>query len=252
MLEYHIQIPCDEEFGVPQSSGIGPFGNTSTQPVAPEGISHLRVGGNSSVNPMIFQNKDFFKPVLKLLNYNKRFKDITKEEFKELFTQFGTITGQDTHGTWDLCLDFHPDNECDLSTIYFSKEKGKSKTIDRVCFQYKNSPVNSFYCMDDGKHVTIELSPYSKSYWTITDTEWWYFVEYLKKDMSLVEKRDMKLRELLDDNTPNYANIIRQLGFIVENDRGKSNSFFDSVYSYYEKNGFITKRQADKISESIW
>ena len=66
MLQYHIEISCDEEFGVHNSYGFSSTPNI----IVPDGISVLRTGGNSSVNPNIFLNKDFFKPVLKLLNFN--------------------------------------------------------------------------------------------------------------------------------------------------------------------------------------
>lgn len=240
MLKYHIQISCDNNFGVPQSYGF----NTNPQPIAPEGISHLVVGGNSQVDPNIFQNKDFFKPVLKLLNFNKRFKDINREELINLFLDFGKITGDDSYNSWEITLDFDPDNECDLIAIYYQK--------DRISFQYRNSPVTSFYCIDDGNKISILLSPYTQTYWTISDTEWWYFMDYLKKEMSIQDKRDQKLRQILDDNSPNFSNIIRQLNFIVECDRRKSNSFMDSVQSYYKTHGFITQKQADALKKNIW
>lgn len=245
MLQYHIEISCDEEFGVHSSYGFSSTPNI----IVPDGISVLRTGGNSSVNPNIFLNKDFFKPVLKLLNFNKRFKDITTDEFKNLFSEFGELEEGSESNSWETTLGFQMDNECDLMYIYLSKRKGD---ISRILFQYKNCPINSFYCMDDGKHITIQLSPYSKTYWTISETEWWYFTEYLKNEKSLIDKRDQKLRELLDDNSPNFSNIIRQLEFIVKCDKKTSNSFIDSVHSYYEKNGFITKRQADAVAKTIW
>ena len=45
---------------------------------------------------------------------------------------------------------------------------------------------------------------------------------------------------------------MRQLHFITNYDRSKSNKFLDSVYNFYEINGFITEKQADVVSKKIW
>lgn len=130
------------------------------------------------------------------------------------------------------------------------------KDRDRLLINYINSPVRNLYCMDtDDNRIEISLTPYSQSYSTLSGTEWWYFMDYLKNEQSISEKRDIKIDKLLEtpeEKSCNYYNIVRQLKFIHKADRNKSINFTDSVYEYYTKNGFITNRQSDKLKEIIW
>lgn len=96
------------------------------------------------------------------------------------------------------------------------------------------------------------MDVFTKDYYVMADYQWLEFVEYIKKDMNLSEQRDLKLSQILDDKPSENLNILRQLKFIVNKDRRKSNRFLDSVYDYYEKNGFITEKQSKCVAKSIW
>lgn len=235
----HIEILIDDEFGYKTNF----FGQS--QIVAPKGITQIK-GSKAFVDPQLFQYCNFYKPIQKLIKYEQSLTTLNKVGFQNLFQEFGKIKEVDSNSNWNHILELHPDNCYDLKSIYLSK--------DKICFQYINCPINDFFVTESNNHWTINLSPFSKSYYTCSDTDWWYFTDYLDKIINPVEIRDFKISEILDEtnSTNNFKNVIRQLQFIVKNRRNISNSFLDSVYSYYQKKGFISKKQADCVAKIIW
>ena len=221
-------------------------GEFASNPI-PEGMFAIATN-KGYVNSNIFQHTDLFKPIQNFLNLNKKIKDITKKELYKLYSPILNIENIDEVHENRFTLNVDLDNEYDLS--YIMKDR------DRLLFNYINSPVRNLYCMDtDDNRIEISLTPYSQSYSTLSGTEWWYFMDYLKNEQSISEKRDIKIDKLLEtpeEKSCNYYNIVRQLKFIHKADRNKSINFTDSVYEYYTKNGFITNRQSDKLKEIIW
>jgi hypothetical protein len=232
VLNYIIKISIDDEFGTDRSPYSGAL-------IPVKGIQSI-AGYSAIVDPSIFNGKDFFMPVLAVLNHNKRFKDITKDELYELMSKFGnfqfTLRGQSQ--------EFNLDNPCDIWCV--------SKLDDiRIDISYKYSPISSVLMIDNGGCIEIHISPYTKNYFTMSESEWCTFVNYLERRFDLSEVRDDKIEEILGDVKP-YKNLLRQLEFIVNNDRYICNNFFESVLRFYKDKGFISQKQASALMKSMW
>jgi hypothetical protein len=81
----------------------------------------------------------------------------------------------------------------------------------------------------------------------ITEWQWLQFVKHLKGGIK--ENRELKLNEVLGEETESYTNIIRQLKFLDKT--GKTDSFQSSVLDFYDKRGYITEKQAKVIKEKL-
>lgn len=236
---FDITIMIDDDFGIPQYSSW----STVSPPYNIKGISDIS-NGNASINPDIFKGKNFWLPIEMLFSKfstKSCFNDITDEELYDFASEFGEFE------VYDNNIVFNKDNCYDLESIYLDN----STNIGRIGFQYKNSPINSFYLMDEGNYVKIIISPFTKNYYTIRETEWNDFVNYLEISLSIAENRDIKLNEILGDPDPNI-NIIRQLKFIVGYKKGNYDKFLDNVYRFYNKSGFITEKQARVLRTIMW
>lgn len=230
MLNYQIKIPIDDDFGTDRNQFTG-----ALIPVL--GITSI-CGDYAIVDPSIFNNKDFFKPILTLLNHNKRFKDVSNDELFQIMSKFGN------YQNFGKSQKFNLDNPFDLSRV--------DKIDDiRIDFSFKHCPLNSVLLIDNGSFIEIHLYPYTKNYWTMSETDWWKFTNYLEENLDLSEVRDNKINEILGDTKP-YKNLLRQLGFIVSEERNNSNYFFDSVWIYYQSKGYISQKQAESLIKSIW
>jgi hypothetical protein len=234
VLNYQIKIPIDDDFGTDRNQYTGAL-------IPVKGILNI-IGDYAIVDPKIFNDKDFFKPILALLNHNKRFKDIDSDELFQIMSKFGNCEYVDTN--FGKSQKFNLDNPFDLSRI------DKIDNI-RIDFNFKHCPLSGSLLIDNGSFIEIHLSPYTKNYWTISETEWWEFTNYLEENLDLSEIRDSKIEEILGDTNP-YKNLLRQLGFLVSEERRSSNYFFDSVWRYYKNKGFISQKQANSVIKSLW
>lgn len=233
MLNYQIKIPIDDDFGTDRS----PY-TAALIPV--EGIISIQ-GDYAIVDPSIFNGKDFFSPILTLLNHNKRFKDISHGELFDLMSKFGNFQIESFNRKTQV---FNLDNPYDLISI--------DKLDDiRIDFNFKHCPLNGALLIDSGSFIEIYLSPYTKNYWTMSESDWWRFTNYLENNLDLSEIRDNKIEEVLGDTKP-YKNLLRQLGFLVSEERSNSNYFFDSVWSFYKNKGYISQKQANSLIKSMW
>jgi hypothetical protein len=232
VLDYQIKISIDDEFGTDRSPYTGAL-------IPVKGIQSIR-GDYAIVDPSIFNGKDFFIPVLTVLNHNKRFKDIKNDDLYELMSKFGNFQFTLSNRTQE----FNLDNPCDVWSV--------SKLDDiRIDISYKYCPINSAFMIDNGGYIEIHISPYTKNYFTMTESEWCTFVNYLESKLDLSELRDDKIEEILGDAKP-YKNLLRQLEFIVNNDRYITNYFYDSVLRFYKDKGFISQKQASSLIKSMW
>lgn len=228
MLNYFINISVDDDFGVDKNG----WGNTHTIRKV-EGIKSLS-GNSAEVDPSILISKNFWKPVDKFLKYGKKINEITDKEFISLFSEFGE---HDIRNKDDLR--FYIDNDYDLAQIHHN--------IDRISFNYKNSPVYSLYLIQLDDMVKIIIGPYTKDYFVISEWQWVKFAEHLRLDVK--ENRELKLNEVLGEKAESYTNIIRQLKFLEKS--GKNDSFQSSVLDFYDKKGYITERQANAIKKKL-
>ncbi len=229
----------DDDFGIPQYSSW----STVIPSYNVKGISDIS-NGLASINPEIFKGKNFWLPIEMLFSKfstKSSFTDITEEELYEFTSEFGEFE------VYDNNIVFNKDNCYDLESIYLDN----STNIGRINFQYANSPVNSFYLMDEGSYVKIIITPFTQNYYTIRETEWSDFVNYLEAKMSILDNRDIKISEILNEIPDPNINMIRQLKFIV-NHIGSYDTFLDNVYKFYIKNGFITDKQASVLRTIMW
>lgn len=229
MLDYRIKISIDDDFGVdPNYTNTIVLGSQRKV----KGIESLS-GSTAVVDPSILMPKNFWKPVERLLKYEKKINDLGKEEFFSLFSDLGKCEREDDE------IIFDTDNDYDLSKI--------SHSIDRMSFIYRNCPVYSLYLIQLDEMVDIIIGPYTKDYFVISEWQWVQFVEHLSKDVK--ENRNMKLNEILGEREESYTNIIRQLKFL--GNTGKADSFQSSVLDFYEKRGYITEKQANAIKKNL-
>jgi hypothetical protein len=228
MLNYFINISIDDDFGIDKNS----WGNTQAIRKV-EGIKSLS-GSSAEVDPSILISKNFWKPVDKLLKYGKRIDEIAESEFASIFSEFGE---HEMRGIDDMRFDI--DNDYDLVQIHHN--------IDRISFNYKNSPVYSLYLIQLDDMVKIIIGPYTKDYFVISEWQWVKFAEHLRLDVR--ENRELKLNDVLGEKTESYTNIIRQLKFLDKS--GKTDSFQSSVLDFYEKRGYITESQAKAIKNKL-
>jgi hypothetical protein len=254
MLPYYITIPIDDDFGINRSNY---WSNTPSLRYTPDGILRYNTtsfhsqhhGMMSSVEAVVdvnlLKNKNFFKPLEAILSQDIKLNDITQKDFEKIMSKFGEFEKRS-----DRSIVFNFDNFYDLELAYIDKKKNGST---RLCLRYINSPVSSFYIINDGSSVLrVMMGVFTKDYYVMTEYQWLEFVNYIKKNMDLSEQRDLKIGQILDEKTSENLNILRQLKFIVSKDRRKSNRFLDSVYDYYEKNGFITEKQSKCVGKYIW
>lgn len=228
-----MKISIDDDFGTDRSQYTGAL-------IPVKGI--LNVSGDYAiVDPKVFNGKDFFLPILTLLNHNKRFKDISRNELFELMSKFGKFQITSFNRKTQ---EFNPDNVYDLIMV--------DKLDDiRIDFTFNHCPLRNALLIDNGSFIEIFLSPYTKNYFTLTESEWCAFVNYLESKLDLSEIRDSKIEEILGDVKP-YKNLLRQLGFLVSEERHNSNQFFDSVWRFYRDRGYISDKQANALMKSMW
>jgi len=232
MLDYFIHVPVDDDFGVDINNG---YTNTivlgSQRKI--EGIKSFS-GNYAEVEPSLLTYKNIWKPVEKFLKYGKKINELTENEFESLFSEFGKYEMRDRDD-----MRFDTDNDYDLSQIHHN--------IDRISFNYKNCPVYSLYLIQLDNLVKIIIGPYTKDYFVITEWQWLQFVKHLKGGIK--ENRELKLNEVLGENSEVYTNIIRQLKFLDK--AGKTDSFQSSVLDFYDKRGYITEKQAKVIKNKL-
>lgn len=230
MLQYRIVIPIDDEFGTSSSPYTGKL-----DPVV--GITSIQ-GDIAQVDPNLLMDKPFFEPVKQIIKLGKSLKEISQKDLTKLMID-NLHLNKSEDGEY---YEFDPNNIYDLKIAH------KLDDI-RIDLEYKNSPVKDFFLIDKGSYVDIFLSPFTKNYFTLSESEWCRFYFYLNKNLSLSQLRDARIDEVLGDVNP-YKNLLRQLNFIVEN--GNSNRFFNSVLNFYREKGFISEKQANAIMKSIW
>lgn len=108
----------------------------------------------------------------------------------------------------------------------------------------------------NGSNAIIDeiVSPFTKNYFTISDSEWWNFINYLDKNYNVQKIREDKLNLIFKDDSDldlPTSNIIRKLKFIDDNEPEYRNNFLSKILSYYKKYGKLSKRQIEKCFELI-
>ncbi len=232
MLEFFISLQVDDDFGVPQNSW-GPI-----SPYIPSGLLCI-IGNFAKVNPDIFDRKDFFKPIESIIRNNININDLSKKDIEKIMSKFG-----DYEMNSDV-MKFNPDNYYDLDQIFIDKNKNDT----RISIRYLNCPINSFYLLQEGNALKVIISPFTQNYYSITETEWLEFLNYLKEKIGISELRDIKLNQIFDEKPNKSVNLIRQLRFKLNK---SSDRFLNSVLDFYEKRGYLSDKQYNSVAKNIW
>lgn len=175
------------------------------------------------------------------MKLGKPLKDITNNDYRELLSKLGEHKLKKYKS---LCAEFNKNNPYDLE---FSSIEHSDK-ITRVLFRYANSPITSLYLIEEAGVVKIIVSPFTKNYFVMTGTEWYYFVRYLTEEISIAEIRDMKINQIFGNKPDKAFNLIRQMKFYLKENY---NSFLSSVLSYYNKNGEISDKQFNAVAKVL-
>ena len=234
---FYISFLAEEDFGkVNTASFYQTVQVWQTRKV--KGIAEMR-RAEAILEPDCISWTAWWKPVEKILNIGKRIEDISDEEFIKALEVFGNC---EVDYSYPQKLNFDNLNPYDLS---FCKKEG-----DRILINYKNCPINSFYCIQDKNEIKIIISTFNKSYYTMEECEWTAFLDYIESDKS--DMRDAKINSLLDDKSEGI-DCIRQAKFLVKSREinHKSSQFVSSVLEYYDRNGRISPKQEAALIKAI-
>ena len=234
MLNFYISLQIDDDFGVPQYNSWGTQNNT----YIPDGIVSIN-GSFANINPKIFNNKDFFKPIESIIKNGINIEDLSQDDIENIMSKFGKYE-MDSN-----VMKFDPNNFYDLDQIFIDKNERDT----RISIRYLNCPINSFYLLQDGETLKVIISPFTKNYYTITETEWLEFLSYLNKEIGLSELRDIKLNQIFDEKPNKSINLIRQLRFRLNKN---SDKFLNSVLDFYNKRGYLSDKQYNSVAKNIW
>lgn len=251
MKNHIVRISVDDNFGqfnnnwMSVSSVVLPKGIKSIQTVNYGSVS----GIEAIVDENILNSINSWVVVNSLMNNDFDLVSSTQEEFKELMSRFGNFTIDEKD---DECsLHFDIDNGYDLAYARFINNDSRGKEYNTMDIWFKNNPISNFFLKEERGMTIIDIGTFSKSYYVYSETDWWYFTDFLQKGPTIQEIRDIKINEILNEKSSVYLNLLRQLYF-TSNYKKPSNSFLTSVYNFYEKNGFITERQAKAVMKEIW
>lgn len=200
----------------------------------------------------IFKNDDWYKPMLFFNQY--RVKNLTIDfvksylEGKKLRYEI-----QDEHTFNDDNYSFiiSSTNQYDLYRIF--KRDGTHFYTDHVY-----NRVNSVAYMDNPPVFQDEIiiNIEHNNGWLVDDDEWKYFLQHrfdIEEDTQ--EVRDDKLAVLLEDDVSEKMaedfsfHLIRH---IRKFNKKYSNSFVYSVYDFYKRKGYITKRQLEALKKIMY
>lgn len=228
---YNIEVTVDEDFG------IDPTGFNLTNFI-PKGIS--TISGNTAIVDIKFiEDKNFFKPLKEILS---KVSEISKENLESIVSKFGNYSIRKDLPTI-FSIEFDIDNSFDLKEIYITDDSD----IKRISISYRNCPVRDFYIIVKDSDVKVIISPFTKNYYTISDSEWLNFIRYIEEECSVSEIRDFKLAEIFGEKT-NY-NIIRQFKFAVNN---KSvDRIVRNIWDFYLEKGYLSPKQLVLVIKKI-
>lgn len=232
-MDYYLDIHIDDDFDA--SNDI-------------RGISSIN-HPNAIVDESIFKDKLFYKPVYQILKYD--LSDINKKTLTDISKKLSIdFKIEISHNNCYIDFLFDKNNPYDLDKIVFDNS---NINIKKILINYSHCPVNSFYLIQKGKNlVNVIVSPFTKNYFTISDSEWCQFINYLDKNYDIQKVREYKLNSILGDKSNQFElNLIRKLKFIEDNEPEYRNRFLSSVFDYYLKYGKLSQKQFDKAFELI-
>ena len=239
-MRFYIAFLGDDDFGVPHSSyyWIAQQSHVN-QNVSVRGIKQMN-GPEAIVDPDCISWTSWWKPVEKILSLDKRIQDISDEEFEESLKRFGKY--EKDSGGLNFGSAIRESNPYDLALC--------KKYEDRILFRYESAPIRSFYCIQEKEAIRINMTPFTKSYFTLQEYEWLKFLEFLDSDRK--EMRDAKLNCIFDESSEGI-DIVRQAKFMLNSGEigHRSRDFVSSVLAYFDKNGKISAKQESALIDAI-
>lgn len=232
-MDYYLDVHIDDDFDA--SSNI-------------RGISFIKYP-NAIVDESIFKDKLFYKPVYQILKYE--LSDINKKTLTDISKKLSIDFKIETsHQNCYIDFVFDKDNPYDLEKICLDDS---NVNIKRILINYKHCPINNFYLIQKGENlVNVIVSPFTKNYFTISDSEWCQFINYLDNNYNIQKIREDKLNSILQDKSNQFElNLIRKLKFIEDNEPEYRNKFLNSILEYYFKYGKLSEKQFEKAFELI-
>lgn len=239
-MRFYIAFLADDEFGIPRSSYHWmPAPQHVNQNVAVRGIKQMN-GPEAIVDPACISWTAWWKPVEKILSLDKRIEEISDQEFEESLKAFGKY--EEDNGVLNFGSSIRESNPYDLQLC--KKEK------DRILFRYEFAPIRTFYCIQEEEAIRINITPFTKSYFTLQEYEWLKFLEFLDSDRK--EMRDAKLNCIFDENSEGI-DIVRQAKFMLSSGEigHRSRDFVSSVLAYYDRNGRISAKQEMALKDAL-
>lgn len=239
MTNFYIAFLGDDDFGIPQSNYWISVPTHVNQNVAVRGIKQMN-GPEAIVDPACISWTSWWKPVEKILSLDKRIEEISDDEFEESLKVFGKY--EEDNGVLNFGSGIRESNPYDLQLC--------KKDGDRILFRYEFAPIRTFYCIQEEDAIRINITPFTKSYFTLQEIEWIKFLEFLDSDRK--EMRDAKLNCIFDESSEGI-DIVRQAKFMLSSGEigHRSRDFVSSVLAYFDKNGKISAKQERALIDAL-
>ena len=251
MTPHIVRISVDDDFGSNSNSYLSSLHQQyNINPVTkiPYGIKKIS-GNEAIVDEKILKGVNSWTVVSSLLSRDFNLRS-TQEEFQEHMSRFGKFDiKEDSNNEYTLYFD--SDNAYDLKFARFIDNHSRGKQFNTIDIWYQNNPINYFFLKEENGYVSIDIGTFSKNYWVYSESDWGNFMDCLQKGLSIQEVRELKINQILNNTSSEHSNLIRQLNFRNKY-KSPSNRFLISVYGFYEKNGFITDKQAKTVMKEIW
>ena len=210
---------------------------------AEEGISSI-VFPNAIIDKSIFNGKDFFKPVLKILECD--INELSRSSISNLLNNLPNVIIQEEG---DSFL-FSENNPYDIDDVIIDFKDEDQK---RISIRYKHCSVSSFYIIQESiDSVKVILTELNRCYYTLSNIEWFRFLDSLKVNYDVREQRNFKIDSIFSNKSSlETMNLVRILRFIEDNEPKYRNSFLSSVLSFYGNRGYLSDKQINKCLQLI-
>lgn len=204
---------------------------------------------NTTQAKELFKSDDWYQPMLFFSQY--KVEKLTTAVIKKYLESKGLEYKLDMYNEGNYKFDISSTNQYDLKCIF--KRDGTHFYTDHVY-----NKVNSVVYMDNTPVYQDEIivNIEHRNGWLVDKNEWEHFLNHRHDvDEDVQEIRDDKLANLLeDDNDEKMAkdfnfHLIRHMRAFTKE---YSNSFVDSVYDFYKRKGYITKRQLDSLKKTMY
>lgn len=200
-----------------------------------------------------FKGDAWFQPILHFINYDT--KDLTIDVVKKYLDSEKLeyyLEGYDNNDD-NFTFQISSTNQYDLSCV-FKRDDGQLHTQ-----HIYNEVYNVSYLGKTKEHPTdsIIISLHHKDGFLVSEDTWkyWLACRFDIPEEEIQENRNTKLITLLDEKSDEKMakdfnqHLIRHIQYLLRSDSG---GFISSVYEFYKKRGYITKRQLENLKEIMY